>query len=218
MRFAPKYFVAGLLSLTALACDQQPPPAEPPVVEPVKKLEPAFPSTQELLDAKREPLQLGFLPLTLDVPKSWSIEEGASVTFLQGPAIDSIVQIQLSARSRVTRQQLESLEKGASDEQKSNPQQLRLVDARDMGSLRVLERQLAFGPTTIPSDDGTLITTEPLRWSFSVFVPAGETFDAYELIFIGITESTYKKNSEFLRSILDTLKYRTPEARTGAGT
>jgi hypothetical protein len=103
---------------------------------------------------------------------------------------------------------------GAQKEMSEKPQSIKMARLRELGGLKLFERQSVSGAATRPEADGRDLPPghSPLfNWTITVFVPSGATFESYELDFIGLTMQEYETDQEFLRQIIDSVQY-TPAA------
>jgi hypothetical protein len=199
-----------LAGIAVVGCeDRAIPPGDYDIDSPAEA-EPARPTAEELLQGPREPLRLGALPLTLEVPQSWEIWTlRAGLVFLQGPTPSGDVQIQLSSRPILTPEQLELRYAGAQAEAAENPN-VRRVDMRLVNDLTVLERLVVepLPEDAVAAEDGDppVLLGTPLRWTIGVYVRSGAHFEVYELNFIGLTVEQYEQDEEFLRPIVETIR------------
>lgn len=177
------------------------------------------PTTQELVGGPRSRTVLSPLPLTMDLPPSWGRESLNDIptpaNLLQGYTPNGEVQIQLGTRPMMTQAKLDALLVGAKKEMETDPQLK--VELRTLGNMKILERQSVGKPRPLTVYDSNMqphTSTESIfNWSILALLPREEGYQAYELIFIGLTKSQYDKDREFLEGILRTL-----EAGDGAAT
>jgi len=205
---------ALLLSLAAafafvVGCDDTPTPppsvAAPPQTAPARRIDlPERPTTQQILTARRQPLPLGEIPATLEVPDPyWKLNEPAPrIVVLQGPAPAGDVTVRLSRQEVDNRFTLFSAERvkamidAAQADAARDPARNLLVNARDLGDARILERRTLQGDT--------------VAWTINLFVPGGDTpgnYVPYQLGFLGLTKAQYDADRDFLESTFRTLQY-----------
>jgi hypothetical protein len=211
------------------ACDKSdkdvspPPTSSEPVKVPVLK---SHPSTAQL--ANRTNLEMKFVPLSLMVPEGWGMKSrdvgAAPLVTLEGATPDDEVRIRIPSARTIDDAQETLLEANAADMQARHPELFNGQPVRDISGGKVIEqlvlRQLA--PATEPIEGmpkpavALPSTTQPVQtvqWTFTVCIPAGKSFTAYDLS-LGMTLDEYKKDSAFLRSILSTLQYDPAAAST----
>lgn len=201
--------LAGAL---ASGCDDSPtvPPelVQESTTEAPQDMAPARPTTQELLEGPRRPVQLDNLPLTVQAPAGWAVErmEGTSHVLLQGPTPSGEAAIQLNDRPFTTGAKFEMIVKGAKKELQESPESIKMVELRRIKGAQVLERQrVGSMPAPSPVDPPGLTLSPPFNWTILVFVPRGEDYDTYELNFIGLTADQYETDKTLLRGIIDSI-------------
>jgi hypothetical protein len=223
-----------MLAVIAMAgCDDR--TAVPPAaVEQAKKASetpkgPALPTTQELTTGPRKRLALIPLPLTIEAPVGWgklgdNNPAGIKVTsaglnIIQGYTPSGPVQIQLTARPVVKEDALQRIVEAGKKEMAEKPAQIVKFELRPLGGVKVLERQ-SVGPARpfvqydINGQEHQSMESS-FNWSISVLVPNEGAYQDFQLSFIDLTKSHYDKESAFLNSIMNTLRYAgdtTPEA------
>jgi hypothetical protein len=211
MRCIVNVALLGALILIG-GCDDRSSNTNPPAQTTPPPANPAEPTTQELLSAPRHRLSLSpFAPLNLEVPDSWKVNsmDDGKVVFLEGPSPSDTIHILLSPRRVMNGNELAYLQIGAKKEQAENPSTVRIIDFRPLGSSTLFERlTLLPSAATQVSTTAPVASTEPtgtLRWSCTVFIPAGDQYHSYELVFTGLNTSQYATDETFLRSIMKTL-------------
>jgi hypothetical protein len=165
------------------------------------------------------------MPLTISVPESWKIESATiaatattperTIHFLEGPTPAYRMAINLARQGvraetpEVFLNALKAVAKGPNDR----------VELRDLGTARRLERFMIEAPTSSPKVDGQgnpvldkdgkleMVTSTPIRWTITVFVPVAKSFERYELSFLGLTGEQYAIDKELLDKIVASLKY-----------
>jgi hypothetical protein len=179
------------------------------------------PTTQELTSGRRTRSPLTPLPLTMEVPPSWTQGEFKGIknpgNLLQGYTPAGEVQIDFASRPSIKQEDFDRVLEGAKKEMAKNPSMK--VQLRPLGDIKILERQ-SVGPAkplTLLDEAGQPHTSveSNFKWTISVLVPHEGAFQVYELNFIGLTKSQYDKDKEFLEGILGTLQYA---GDTGGGT
>ncbi len=223
--FAAMVMVGG--ALVVGGCDDKPrhseaPPATTNAERKADVEKPAAPTTQELLHGARHRVQLSPLPASLMAPPGWGVRQmpGSGVVFLQGPLpTGEEVHIQLSrketrwtedaAKGVGMEERIGLLKAGALKEQKDHPERVKHVSVRELGAARVFEKQSVSPPSTMLHLDekGNPITLPPLyHWTITLFVPAGDSFNAYELNFLDLNTVEHEDSRDFLKGILNTLE------------
>src|SRR5439155_14237856 len=133
-----------------------------------------------------------------------------------GYAPSGEVQIQLSSRPSIKRDQLDRLVAGAKKEMAADPQHILKVQLRPMGNAQILERQKVGQPgelTTFDKNNQPHTSIESnFSWTLDVLVPHDEGYQVYGLSFIALTKSQYDKDKDFLNGVLSTLAYSTGES------
>src|SRR5438270_650993 len=107
------------------------------------------PTTQELLSGKRSRTALIPLPLTMELPPGWGklndvSDAGLKLNagnLLQGYTPNGEVQIQLSARPALKKEDLDRMLAAGKKELAEKPQQIVKFELRPLGTNQVLERQ-----------------------------------------------------------------------------
>lgn len=197
-----------ICTLMVSACDERPsspPPVAlppPPPSNPAATLpaEPARPTTQALTTGPRTTLALDVLPFSLSVPEGWALQTVAGIVVLTGATPNGDATIQLNFRS-IEKATIPLIEMGAKEDLKKDPTINLLAEGRELGGVHVFERRWLGRPQA---------SGEPrtLRWTITAYVPRDEhTSSVYELNFVGLTESQFNDDRNFLYSIIDTLKY-----------
>jgi hypothetical protein len=100
----------------------------------------------------------------------------------------------------------DALVAGAKDELTTDPKRVKAVREYQVDQMRVLERQKLSRDPSEPSSDPTDVGPV-MYWTITTFVPTSGGFESHELTFVGLTESQFEKDHDFLSKILDTLKY-----------
>ena len=214
MKLWMRVMVLPVAMLVAAGCEEK--PQVPPELL-SKPAEPRAggiprPTTQELISGPRSRTVLSPLPLTMDLPPSWGRESLNDIptpaNLLQGYTPSGEVQIQLATRPPMKQAQLDALLVGAKKEMEKDPQQK--VELRTQGKMKILERQSVGKPRPLTVYDSNMQpkTTEEsiFNWSVLALLPRDDGYQAYELIFIGLTKSQYDKDRAFLEGILRTLE------------
>ena len=186
------------------------------------------PTTQELISGKRSRTALIPLPLTMELPPGWGklnevSDAGLKLNagnLLQGYTPNGEVQIQLSARPAMKKEDLNHMLAAGKKEMAEKPQQILKFELRPLGNNQVLERQSVgrAAPLTVYDANNQPHTSEEsiFNWTISVLVPNEEAFQVYELNFILLTKSQYDKDKDFLNSVVETLRYATDTSPTPA--
>ncbi len=205
-----RYLLLICVGLILAGCDDSPAPPADATKTADGKNKP--PTTQELLHAPRKPLALGYIPLKLMVPPGWQVQAPGKTTmaFLQGTTPSGgEVQIQLSQRPSMTRDQIQYLIDGAKSEMAKKPEEIKSVEAKTRGELTFLERQSVGQPINLPGQELGVDTSPEYRWTISVFVPRAKDSAQYELNFLGLTQNRFNTDKNFLQTILNTLELDT---------
>ena len=226
-----RLIAAGLgLALFAGACDKPeapPPDAPPPVAKPVA------PTTQQLLDGPRKAVNLGNLPLTMDVPAGWAVNDHGepgqiTLQMLEGPILGGEAHITLRQRDNVSPERMKSLIEHARRPSTTLTKAGVTVDVRNLGDGRVIERRSIPQPSTRPSNvtvnapsnalsdapneltsklpAGSPDTDRPVEWRVTIFIQGGINYEQYELLFIDLSPQAYAANEKLLRGLIDSLK------------
>jgi hypothetical protein len=196
----------------ANSAPQTPPPES---TQPAAATAPARPTTQELLEAKRRPLTLGTLKLTLDVPPGWMITTAGTGSWLEGPTPNGEIRIQLATQGAPLKlDSILAMEKRARDDAAKHPDVLEVVPLRDIGGMaRKMERREIQKNLTIniPDDKDPKITrpekVDRVDWTILAFLPDADQFNINVLSFSGLSLQQYQKDREFLDHVLNTLHY-----------
>jgi hypothetical protein len=203
------------------ACDKSsdnsstPPPTTSPVKVPIEL---KHPTTQQLENtATWKVIDLKVVPLSLSVPQSWDkktldINADLPQVFLEGPTPSDEIRIRIPASRIITAEQETLLEADANKQLQKNPDLFAGSVVRDITGGKVIE-QLTVSEVPAPSPDELkdmkYASTQPVqlvRWTFTVCVPSGKGFNAYDLT-AGLPMSQFKADSAFLRSIFAGLKF-----------
>lgn len=208
----------GIVALTIglqLGCDDRSSSVPPDVLANVNKPKdqtPPVPTTQQLLTAPRVRTTLAPLPLSMELPPSWQpMKDAPAPNLWEGYTPSGQVQLQLTTRRALSQQDLDRLMEGASKEMQQHPDEVLKVELRPKGNIKILERQTVGRPAPMVLYDKNNVphtTNESIfNWNTSVLIPDGDKYQVYELNFIGLTQSQYKKDESFLKSILSTIEY-----------
>ena len=169
------------------------------------------PTTQQLLNAPRTPLELKFAPITLQVPPGWEVKsynQGALVT-VEGSTPTDLIGISVPVSRSITADQESALEAQAGRDLKQHPDLLSKLGVRDITGGKVIEH-LVVDPviSTLPAET-TAATIQTMQWTFSVCIPtsSGKEYTVYDLKFLGMTLAQYKADQAFLRPIIESLTY-----------
>ena len=173
------------------------------------------PSTQQLESGPRMNLNLKFDPLSLMVPMGWEVKsynlgDGPQIV-LEGPTVSDETRFRLPAARSITADQELLLEVKANESLTKHPELLGTSVVRDIGGAKVIEQLVIdqLQPTAEDLHSGNPAASQPIEsalWTFTVCVPSGKSFTAYDLT-VGLTLKQYKADNKFVRSIMDTLKY-----------
>ena len=184
--------------------------------KPDEEVEIKRPTTQQLLSGQRTRSQLAPLPLTMEIPPSWTQGKFEGVenpgNLLQGYTPNGVVQISLGSKPSIKPERLDQIILGAKKEMEKNPNLK--VELTNRGNLKILELQKVLPPkefTTYSISGNQMVPhvsiESPFNWTMTVFVPHEGGYQVYDLNFIGLTKSQYDKDKEFLESILSTIQY-----------
>ena len=228
------FVIILVLSLVLAACDDTPSSSTAVPPEVLKQVEenekakataakPKRPSTQELLTGRRSRTALMPLPLTMEVPPGWGTFDGfgddkvraatAGLNLFQGITPNGDVQIQLTARPAMKQEELDRVVTFGKKEQQEKPNQILKMELRDLGNMKILERQSVGEPRPLSTFDEKgqehTTTESSFNWTITVLVPNAGALQAFELNFIGLTKNQYDKDKDFLNGILSTVTYGT---------
>ena len=101
-------------------------------------------------------------------------------------------------------------------------------EVHEVGEMKVMERQVVHPkPATVPLDPSAPPSPHdepmgtPMQWTLTYFIPRGEYVDSYEINFFLLTREQYEKDKDFLRKIVESIRYdrsaqSTPPAPTPA--
>jgi hypothetical protein len=175
------------------------------------------PTTQDLLTGHRSRTALMPLPLTMELPPGWGPMQKARLpNVIQGYTPGGEVQIQLSARPSMKKEELDRMIAGAKKEMAANPQEIAKVDVRKLGDVQIMERQRIGKPAPFKVFDANNVPHESIEsnftWTIDVIVPHDGAFQIHELNFIGLTKSQFDKDKEFLEGVVSTLAYASEAA------
>jgi len=190
----------------AWGCEKSSPPKvmeKPPTdVEVV----PPPPTTQELMSGKYKKLPLTPLPLTAEVPESWSVEttKGTTLTTLEGPGIDGRkIQMSLTIGTPMTADRLKNVLDGIKRAATRESQSNRSIQVRDAGDVKILEEQRTFAGATQPDE-------QTHDWKVTYFVHTELDYSQYVVDVIGLTAGQYEQSKDLLRKIFDSITYQPP--------
>jgi hypothetical protein len=223
-----KLALVTLVALIAVACDDKN-AVSPSVQQAAVKAQaegdktPSHPTTQELLTGPRKRLTLAPVPFSASVPLPWKLENLASGAVLAGPTPSGEVQIQLSSRTSVKKEDLDIVQRAAKKELAATQPAIKRVLKAELKKLpnsaaQVFERQAIGQPAPLIVTDANnhehTETATPFDWTLTLYVPNGTDFARYELNFIGgLTAEQYKQDQQLLEAILSSLIYE-PSAAT----
>ena len=199
-------FGAGLL----IGCDDK--PTLPPGYSEGSDNKPsadARPTTQELLSGPFKRLSLAPLPLSANVPASWSVKMMTdNLYFLQGPSPSAEVQVQIAERTSETAEKLDRMLRAAKRDADAHKDTMR-VEVRALGDMKVLDMQRDVTHAPPPGTPGaTTAPTVPMKyvdWSVTYYVPRGSDYAAYELHFFNLSADVFNADRGFLQRILDSV-------------
>ncbi len=205
-------------------CERSPVPSPAPTdASAASSTDPANPTVQPLgpsgdsnspttqSPAAFAPIRLSYFPLTVEAPRNWQIKSfvNGDVVFLQGPAPSGEeVQIQLSHRGRVTAEQLILRQNATTREAAEHSESVKLAEVRTSGPLTIFDQQ-SLGKEIVSLTDSrgnALPDTVNYRWTIHVFAPRESDFDDFELNFVGLTADQFKKDSQFLKRVMSSIK------------
>jgi hypothetical protein len=201
-------WMIGLLMIAAIAfcgCDDKSDTPLPKEVAP--EVVDTHPTTQQLLQEPRVPLQLTIMPLTVKAPKSWSVAVEGSSIMLQGPAPVGTAHIELARRAgSMSLSVVQATVAGAKADMAKDPEHIKVSDLRDMNGLKIYDKIVNVPaqpakPPDVPAIGPTV------QWQETIFVPHGDSFDACVFIFIDLGDEEYAADADFLHSILDSATF-----------
>lgn len=202
--------VFGAAWLLALAGCEDRAQVPPEVLEQVRR-EQQQPDLNQLLHGPQKRLTLTPLPISLEVPVSWELEKLGTITLLRGPTPSGEAMLQPLSRPTLTAEQVEMLLNAARRDRTQNPDRNPLAELRQLGSARVLERQILDDPQPrkIIDEDGQTqtVTRTPLRWYVQIFLPSGNDVTVYEINILNIDFEQYPQDEPLLRQIIASLRF-----------
>jgi hypothetical protein len=205
----PWSVAACVLLLGALGGCEDRPSVPPHVVEQVRQNQ-QQPDPHQLLHGPRKRLTLTPVPISLEVPASWDLEKLGTITLVRGPTPSGEAMLQPLTRPTLTGEQVEMLINAARRDRAQDPHRNPFAELRQLGSARVLERQIldAPQPRKILDEQGETrsVTRTPLRWYVQVFVPQGNDAMVYELNILNIDFEQYPQDEELLRQIIASMQ------------
>jgi hypothetical protein len=213
--------MAAVVMMGSAGCKRQPPPLAVEDSPPPAAKAPSGPTTQALLSGPRQRIVLDTLPLTAAVPQGWTISHppGTNFAFLEGPLPGGgQVHIQLTRKpplwaddkSPMTMdERLDLMKQAAQKEQQAHPQTIKYADLRSVGQAKIFEKQSLFEPAggaAVDEKGRPVAVPTQYRWTITLFVPQGKTYQSFELNFLDLSQSQYEANRTFLRGIVDSLQ------------
>jgi hypothetical protein len=204
-------FLAILAAFTVAGCDRTPPPPPPqPAATPPPATQAAIPTTQNFDSTKT--LQLVAVPITLQVPESWSLDTGGGSNLIQGPIPHPVTEpdaiLQMSGMNTLTQTQYDNFIRGAQMEMQQDPKRIFLKGPAQFGRLSILDerdypRHNPLAPTTLPAG-----YSPRFRWTLWIFIPnPGGNIVRYSLDYVGLDLDTYNANKDFLQKIVASIQY-----------
>ncbi len=211
-------FVFLLVSTCILnGCNKDPdstasstPPPDPVLPDAVKPR----PTTQELTE--RTKLDLKYDPISLMVPPSWelkSLNEG-TVVVLEGCTPTDTVGISIPGSHSISAAQEKDLESLAKKDQALHPELMKSDVVRNIPGALIIEELSLDAP--VPSTQNVVGTSpqpelvQTMQWVFTVCVPLGKGFTAYELRFTGLTQKVFAADQDFMRGIINSVALTPP--------
>jgi hypothetical protein len=198
--------IAGLLWVGG--CGEDAPPTTPSASEtPETPVPPpiARPTTQQILEAPRKPLQMQVIPFTIDAPDLWKVVDiknpAGLATMIEAPIIDDEARVSLSKRDpmggETLRNFLDRIQKDDADARKVGGS----VTVRQVGDLRIVDSRRPSGDSSQPDSE------RGFEWRITLFYPSGIAHDQFAMQFIGLTVASYQKNKELLDEVIKTIRY-----------
>lgn len=207
IRLSSIVLIAGLLLIGG--CGEDAPPATPTATPtPATPDVPApllRPTTQQIVEAPRKPLQLKVIPITIDAPDLWQVVDiknpAGIATMIQAPIIDDEARVSLSTRDpmggETLRNYLNRLKQEDADAKKIGGS----VTVRQVGDLRIVDSRRPLGDASQPDTD------RGFEWRITIFYPSGIAHDQFAMQFIGLTVASYQINKQLLDEVLQTIRY-----------
>jgi hypothetical protein len=178
---------------------------------------PQRPTTRELVNGPKRRLKLTPIPFTARVPVSWKIENlgSGNLTILGGPTPSGEAQLQVTARSPATAEDIDIIKRASKKEmattQSATGRHTIEAHFRTVGGIQAFERRVLGTPAPlIVTDDNNeehTVTATPYTWTLTLFVPQGQNFNRYEINFIAMTREQYEQDKQVLEPIIDSLSY-----------
>jgi hypothetical protein len=233
--------LAGVLALSAgLGCEDK--DTLPPEVVAARQEQerqarlpkkPQYPTTQELLTGPKTRLRLATFPLSVEVPKGWSLAsstvEGGPIT-LTGQGSSGDITLQLVHQSgTVAAGRLEDIVSSAKKELAAKPHPVNRAELRPLGPAKVLEQRMisselvggklppeVWGDVEITSERDprtsvkvrSILNPHMLKWTFTVFLPpANDQHATRALTFMSLKLSEFEQDREFLEQLMKSLQY-----------
>jgi hypothetical protein len=210
----------ALACLLQWGCDRKdagpppPPPPRPHTPPPTQPTQPAptsRPTTQALLTGPRKPLVLGTLPLTMDVPESWTVdtEPGAAIAWLDGPTPHGHVRIELSSQSTpFNAQSLTLMDQQARKEAATRgADAVQITPLHSIGGTARAREEREVHPGTVLDDDGHPRKTDVMDWTIEVYVGQDTAYTLDLLHFAMLPRDVYQQDKDFIEHIVSTLRY-----------
>jgi len=207
----PPLIVAAAIALCVLpGCDDVPQtaPTTGPVV--VSQPSPAGAMSNIPSPSKSKRVPLIEIPFTVEVPENWDHTVDTGVMLLKGRTPSGEVEIMLKTRRSVKPDTLEKELDVVRKAGTTDPN--RVLRLEEKGTFKRLEQ------IEIESSQGVDVVQDPAigpsaarfyRWIYYFYVqnPASIDFNVYEMNILGITEEHYKKDEQFIRSIINSATY-----------
>ena len=210
---------ATILSLAILfgGCDKRSQTYVPPTAPSTAKgktanTQPALtsrPTTQDLESGARKHLFLGALPLALDVPESWSMDNsGGSSAWLQGPSPHGEIRIQVTSQGTpFTTAALGLMDQQATKTAAESKGAIQVKPLRSIGSGAKAREQREVQMGTVITADGKPSQGQIMDWTVEVYVPQDQSYILDLLHFSMLGTKQYEEDKEFLEKIVSSLRY-----------
>jgi hypothetical protein len=219
--------VAGLILSVSSGCDRRSGPQSkvPPTSMP--ELAPR-PTMQALLSEPLHRFVVPGIPLSIQAPRSWKIDNASHLTVLEGPTPSQDMMIQIAARDAIKPTDVDLFIEHMRRESDTAPGDLKRTDLRNQGKAQVIEQLYEEKPLSSPRTDTSglavvdgkgniqMTTVKPIHWMVTILVPGPNAYEHYDINCIGLTSEEYASDKELLEKIMASVVYEQALAPTTA--
>ncbi len=178
------------------------------------------PSVDQLMNGPYQTIEINGADCSIQVPAIWRLTRETSdptLSWLQGPGPSSDIEIEIrSGGLAFAPESMKSLEDAAAKDKASNTGEWIMIDTRNIGQVKVIERrQLSTVPAPatrlVTMAPATAPTTAPLQtvsWTVQLFNPSSRNQKFNETsLSITLPRKEYEANKEFMEKLVKSIAF-----------